>query len=562
MMLIIGSGVAGITCALAAAEAAPDLGVMLVAAGSIDDESGIASAASGGNTALAQGGIAVALSAGDSATLHALDTVRAGAGLVDEKAAQLLCDDGRLAVRSLLAEGFGLDCAADGGLMFGREAAHSLARVVHAGEDRTGAALHAFLAARLVHEVQRGRIMLAADTTAVSLLSDANVVTGAVLRSVSGELSVVRADAVVLATGGYGALYGRTSNHPGARGEGVVLAAHVGAAIADLEFVQFHPTVLEGSGALVSEAVRGAGAVLRNDAGERFMVAEHEAAELAPRDIVSRAAHRQLCAGSRVWLDATGIEREGGVGILAARFPSITASTRAIGVDWSREPVPVAPAAHYTMGGVLTDTEGRSSVPGLFAVGEVASTGVHGANRLASNSLLEGLVFGRRAADAAVRYLRDSPTSRQWQLGSAAANLAQKAESLGARNHGVPDSEPMRDRAPAGTTRELTAGSAPANSLQAAIDEHLAIERDEQGLRLVQSLATQQHSPAAELAGMVAQAALERTESRGAHARRDYATTDPDQGSRRAWVQQSAAPQPSVALTDHEYLAQRSTPAC
>lgn len=613
MILVIGAGVAGITCAIEAATAGLD--VMLVTpgvlsadggggsdgAGAADVDSRVASslALAGGNTALAQGGIAAAIGASDRPALHADDTVLAGAGLVDAAAAELLTSQGAAAVSGLISQGFGVDRDASGAVSFGLEAAHSRARIVHAGEDRTGAALHTFLRARLLALVAEGRVQLAEQATAVSLLGDSGTVTGAVLRSengargesgaysAGGKLSAVRADAVVLATGGYAALYPETSNHSGARGEGIVLAARLGAVVADLEFVQFHPTVLAGTGFLISEALRGAGAVLRDERGNRFMREAHPAAELAPRDVVSRHVHRSMRASgaAQVWLDASAIEREGGHGTLARRFPAITGAVRAAGIDWTRELVPVAPAAHYTMGGIVTDLHGRTSLPGLFAVGEVACTGVHGANRLASNSLLEGLVFGPRAARAAATYVgavigagagtaagvgagadagaivrrsggmrsAASLTDRTglpgrggWEMqGGGARELIARAESLGLRI------DPQRSRAEAmhlqgSTAAHLTGSMSSASStgstrsasdrvIAEAVAAGLGIERDADGLHEVSRAAAAHSGIPAELAGMIAEAATARTESRGAHQRSDYPETDPAAIERRAW---------------------------
>lgn len=547
MMLIIGAGVAGIACALQAAALGTE--VMLVTPGVLGlDSTGAKGGGSvgaadlalaGGNTALAQGGIASALGAGDSPALHAADTVAAGVGLVDADAAWQLCSEGAAAVSSLIDLGFGVDRNARGEVALGLEAAHSMARIVHAGEDQSGAALHAFLRSRLDLVATRGRVRVSEHTSVVSLLSDAGAVTGAVLRDAVGELSAVRADAVVLATGGYAALYPASSNHSGARGEGIVLAARLGAAVADLEFVQFHPTVLAGTGFLISEALRGAGAVLRDDAGARFMLSQHAAAELAPRDVVSRSVHRSMRASgaSQVWLDATSIERRGGRGTLARRFPSITRAVRALGIDWAREPVPVAPAAHYTMGGVVTDLDGRTSLPGLFAAGEVACTGVHGANRLASNSLLEGLVFGPRAATAAFEYVSGA-SKGSWQLrGAGATGLIGRAEALAVEFSSSRLSSSLA-REP-GASAMTTAEGAAEDALGSVVAAGLGIERDADGLREVARYASAHGGPGDALAAMIATAALERTESRGAHQRADFTNPDPAQERRRAWVMRS-----------------------
>ena len=531
MMLIVGAGVAGLSCALAAVQAGAE--VELVTPGVLR---GGAEAAltmlAGGNTAMAQGGIAAAVGAGDSPEAHAADTIAAGVGLVDPRAAHVLTADGAAAVRGLLAAGFPADRDAAGQVALGLEAAHRVPRIVHAGEDRTGAALHAFLVEQVLALVAQGRLRLTERTSLDSLLTDAGAISGAVLRDASGSLITVRTPAVVLATGGYAGLYPRTSNHAGARGEGIVIAARVGAVVADLEFVQFHPTVLAGTGFLISEAVRGAGAVLRDDRGVRFMQAAHADAELAPRDVVARALHRVLRekAGARVWLDATGIERDGGAGTLARRFPRITAATAAQGYDWAKEPVPVAPAAHYAMGGIATDLEARTTVPGLFAAGETAASGVHGANRLASNSLLEGLVFGARAGRAAVAHLA-APTA--W--------MAEGSE-LAAFAGGATVFERPHSQTIAATSEPAPALAEASGIVAAAMTEGLGIERDAEGLRAVMRSCAALPGPAAELAGMIAQAAAARTESRGAHQRADHPRTDPAQAVRRAWVSRSTAP--------------------
>ncbi|MGD9607577.1 MAG: FAD-binding protein, partial [Leucobacter sp.] len=291
MILILGSGVAGLACALAVAEAGGHAAIVtpgalstVEGAGAVESAGavrGIDAVLAGGNTAMAQGGIAAAVGPDDTAALHAGDTVAAGVGLVDAEAAAVLTSEGAAAVRALISAGFPADRTADGTLALGLEAAHSRSRIVHAGEDHTGAVLHEYLTSRVLgfvgaerigaEHIGAGRIELIERTTAVSLLNDSGAVAGAVLRDADGRLSAVRSEAVVVATGGYAGLFQRTSGHPGARGEGVVLAARAGALFADLEFVQFHPTALVGTGFLVSEAVRGAGAVLRDGSGERFM---------------------------------------------------------------------------------------------------------------------------------------------------------------------------------------------------------------------------------------------------------------------------------------------------
>lgn len=558
MTLILGAGVAGLSCALTVAEAGGD--VTLVTPGVLHgSHSGDERARAGGSTALAQGGIAAALGADDRPELHAADTCAAGVGLVDAEATQVLTEQGAVAVRALIAQGFLADRDADGSLALGLEAAHGRARIVHAGEDRTGAALHAHLVAEILRWVERGNVRLIERTTAVSLLSDSGAVSGAVLRDAAEHLSVVRAGAVVLATGGYAGLYPRSTGVGCARGEGIVLAAGLGALLADLEFVQFHPTVLAGTGMLISEAVRGAGAVLRDSSGHRFMTDAHPAAELAPRDVVARTVHRVLRerGEDEVWLDATGIERSDGRGALARRFPRIAAAAAAQGFAWEREAIPVSPAAHYTMGGVATDLDGRSSVPGLYAVGEVAATGVHGANRLASNSLLEGLVFGQRAGRAVVAAAGRHELAGRWAYAGQAMHALHADQREMSITLQLAD-EPLSIDAEAVLGRVIAAG--------------LGIERDAAGLSdvrrisgalLAQSLAADPnhhtadtvadadadavadaHAPVrtmAVMAQLMATAAAARTESRGAHQRAEYPQTDPLQARRQAWQVNAAA---------------------
>lgn len=382
-VVVIGSGIAGITAALHAHEAGHT--VTIVTKGAMGD----------GCTRLAQGGVAGIYGPDDSAAQHAADTVDAGAGLSDPDAVQVLVADGAARIAELIARGVAFDRMPDGSLQLGREAAHRHARIVHAGGDATGAAI----STALVAAVRRTAITVVEYAFLTDLIVIDHAVRG--IRTLSdGAIAEISADAVVLASGGAGHLYAHTTNPVGTTGDGIAAALRAGAAVADLEFVQFHPTILaSGPAFLISEAVRGEGATLLDDDNRRFVFDTHPEGELAPRDVVSRAIARRAAAqGSPVRLDATMLGAE----TLARRFPTIDRVTRERGFDWSREPIPVTPAAHYLMGGVVTDLDGRTTLPGLFAVGEVARTGVHGANRLASNSLLEGAVFGARAAAALI----------------------------------------------------------------------------------------------------------------------------------------------------------------
>ncbi len=390
-VLVIGSGLGGLLAAVRAADTGHR--VVLVTKSVLPES----------NTRYAQGGIAAALFRDDSVDAHVLDTLRAGAGLCDPVAVRVLCEEGPARVRDLIR--FGVDFDRDeSGVARGLEAAHSRSRVVHAGGDATGAAVEAALVATVR---RRAAIEVREHTMLVDLLVNdqeavgggSGAVYGARVLGPDGVQQNLYSDAVILATGGAGALFRHTTNPAVATGDGVAAAYRAGASVADLEFYQFHPTALAVPGTpLVSEAVRGEGAVLRNSAGERFMLAVHPDAELAPRDVVARAIAHEMSkqGGDPVVLDATGLGRE----LLERRFPTITAACRAAGLDWATRPIPVSPAAHYWMGGVVTDSWARTSVPGLFAVGEVARTGAHGANRLASNSLLEAAVFADRAVRA------------------------------------------------------------------------------------------------------------------------------------------------------------------
>ncbi|GHH91009.1 L-aspartate oxidase [Streptomyces capillispiralis] len=394
-VVVVGSGVAGLTAALRCEAAG--LTTVVVTKARLDD----------GSTRWAQGGIAAALGEGDTPEQHLDDTLVAGAGLCDEEAVRILVTEGPDAVRRLIETGAHFDESTDGGLELTREGGHHRRRIAHAGGDATGAEI----SRALVEAVRARGTRTIENALVLDLLTDADGRTAGVTLHVMGEgqhdgVGAVHAPAVVLATGGMGQVFSATTNPSVSTGDGVALALRAGAEVSDLEFVQFHPTVLflgpdaEGQQPLVSEAVRGEGAHLVDADGVRFMQGQHELAELAPRDIVAKGIMRRMRRqdAEHMYLDA----RHFGAEMWEHRFPTILAACRAHGIDPVTEPVPVAPAAHYASGGVRTDSHGRTTVPGLYACGEVACTGVHGANRLASNSLLEGLVYAERiAADIA-----------------------------------------------------------------------------------------------------------------------------------------------------------------
>ncbi|MGG2466039.1 L-aspartate oxidase [Streptomyces sp. RGM 3693] len=391
-VVVVGSGVAGLTAALRCAAAGRR--TVVVTKAQLDD----------GSTRWAQGGIAAALGDGDSPEQHLADTLVAGAGLCDEEAVRMLVTEGPDAVHRLIAAGARFDTAPGSDeIALTREGGHHRRRIAHAGGDATGAEI----SRALVAAVRAAGLRTIENALVLDLLTDAEGRTAGVTLHVMGEgqhdgVGAVHAPAVVLATGGMGQVFSATTNPAVSTGDGVALALRAGAEVSDLEFVQFHPTVLylgseaEGQQPLISEAVRGEGAHLVDADGTRFMVGQHELAELAPRDIVAKAITRraQEQGAEHMYLDA----RHFGAEMWEHRFPTILAACRAHGIDPVTEPIPVAPAAHYASGGVRTDLYGRTTVPGLYACGEVACTGVHGANRLASNSLLEGLVFAERIA--------------------------------------------------------------------------------------------------------------------------------------------------------------------
>ncbi|MEO7368958.1 MAG: L-aspartate oxidase [Gemmatimonadaceae bacterium] len=483
--LVVGSGVAGLHTAR---RASSDGDVMVLTKMSLFDSA----------TAYAQGGIAAALGAGDSPDLHWKDTLAAGAALCDSRAVQVLVEEGPARVRELHTAGADFDLEPGGAFKLGKEAAHSRRRIVHAHGDQTGAEV----ARTLIELVRKTKNIEVLEKTRVLDLIVSDGVCRGVRATKAGVPIEIIADATVLATGGCGQVYRYTTNPAVATGDGYAIAHRAGARLADMEFVQFHPTALETPEnplALISEAVRGEGAVLLNDAGVRFMVKKNRLAELAPRDIVARAIFQEQAGGSRVWLDARKLGKS-----FLTRFPGIFALCKARGIDASRDLIPVIPAAHYMMGGIVTDLAGRSSLNRLYACGEVSRTGVHGANRLASNSLLEGLVFAERVARDMIALPKTTGTPRKvtWEA------------------------PPLADRG---------AAQVAADTIRQVMWEYAGIDRTAKGLRKCLALLAdiRKRLPAGateegnmiDTSQLIAEAALMRKESRGGHYRSDFPHT-------------------------------------
>ncbi|WP_278313206.1 L-aspartate oxidase [Lolliginicoccus levis] len=481
-VLVVGAGIAGLTTALAAR--ARGLRVMVIATSTTRTA-----------TALAQGGVAVVDGDDplDSPALHVADTIAAGAGLVEPHAAQLVVAQGAAAIATLIQRGARFDRDEHGTLRRTTEGGHSRPRIIHAGGDATGAEIQHALGRAAQHE--HPGIVVLGGSTITDLAVQAGAVHGARALDEAGATGIIHAPAVVLATGGLGQLYEVTTNPAGARGDGIDLALRAGAAVADMEFVQFHPTMLylpgaSGTRPLISEAVRGEGAILLDHDGQR-VTSPVDGGDLAPRDIVARAiADRMARTGTKhVYLDARHVPA------FAKRFPTINRLCRAEGIEPAHDLIPVAPGAHYHCGGISTDTWGRTTVPGLYAVGEVARTGLHGANRLASNSLLEAAVMGDRTAQAI-----------------SADDLPRDRASFERSSCDGPALEP---------------GAIPLAAIQGLMSRHAGVVRDEDGLEPLASKLDDATSGPALVARAIVHAALHRRETRGCHTRSDHPRSDP-----------------------------------
>jgi L-aspartate oxidase len=509
-VVIVGGGLAGLFCALKLAPRP----VTLISAAPLGE---------GASSAWAQGGIAAAIAKGDSAEAHAADTVAVGGGLVDEDIALGLAREAPARIDDLLRYGVPFDRDLEGALAVGREAAHSARRIVHVRGDMAGKAIIAALG----DAVRRTpSIRLIEGYVAEALLGAGGAVTGLQLRKADDAAAkpvFIASSAIVLATGGIGHLYAVTTNPPEASGLGLAIAARAGAVIADPEFVQFHPTAIMAGrdpAPLATEALRGEGAVLINNRGERFMQAQHPLAELAPRDIVARGVFAEISAGRGAFLDASKALGSR----FSEKFPTVYASCLAAGIDPAEQPVPVAPAAHYHMGGVAVDARGRTSLEGLWAGGEVSSTGAHGANRLASNSLLEAVVYAARIAEdingatlgSAAPLGVEQPVPRNCAMPNLSAeNLrAMMSSHVGVIRHG--------------------------ERLGEAVRAFASLERDTGNIALGNMATT---------ALLVAASAWARRESRGAHCRSDF----PDEKSasrHRTMTTLAAAREIASRLTD------------
>lgn len=523
-VLVIGSGLTGLWAALSLAEHGLD--VVLITKHDLMES----------NTRYAQGGIAAAITADDSPQLHFEDTMAAGAGLCDPEAVRVLTEEGPKQLRALIAAGVRFDREAHGELAVTLEAAHSRRRVVHALGDATGLEIERSLAEQVRHHAG---ITVHEHAMALDLLVEDGRCRGARMQDAKGRVMRLEADATVLAAGGAGQVWRNTTNPPTATGDAAALAWRAGAELADMEFMQFHPTAFAKRGVrrhLISEAVRGEGGILRNAEGEAFMARYDARRELAPRDVVARAIATEMAQDGRdfVWLDLRHLSPE----LVRGRFPNIAAFCRDHGVRLPEDMIPVAPAAHYFLGGVRTDLWGRTTIPGLYAAGEAAATGVHGANRLASNSLLEAVVFGHRVAEAIARG-DDHPAL----AAAASAPMAGEKTRPAPRAHEALDVPALR------------------SALQVTMWEHVGLSRDAEGLKAaqeridgwreaVEAAVTDEASPELHelrnlltTAKLITEAARWRQESRGVHARTDY--PEMDDTCRKHSIQARLLPSPA-----------------
>jgi L-aspartate oxidase len=519
--VVVGSGVAGLRAAIELSDAGS---VLVLAKSDLSDSA----------TSWAQGGIAVALSDEDEISLHEQDTIKAGDGLCRTEAVALLVEEGPKYITQLIEWGTEFDRAGTK-LAFTREAAHSRSRILHAHGDSTGREISRALLAR-AHTIPHLHLRAHAFTTSL-IVESGSVVGVRFIDELDGSQHEVRAGAVLLATGGLGRIYRETTNPDVATGDGMAIAYDAGAMLSDMEFVQFHPTALAVKGAprfLLSEALRGEGGILRNVNLERFMKRYNEAQELAPRDIVARAIVSEMhrTGAGHVYLDMTKKTEE----FLKKRFPRIYETCASYGLDLATDMAPVCPAAHYMMGGVKTDLCGRTSLPGLYAAGETADTGVHGANRLASNSLLEGLVFGARSGQA---MMKDAPVSKRQAVGLPGSPAPKPGNSAGAANSAAKAAVNAKPSPAAfdkirdvmwrqvGIMRD-------GKELAGALTQLQAIElpksekpgRTEYEVRNLHSLAV-----------LMARSALAREESRGSHYRADFPYRDDEKFDKHSIVQ-------------------------
>jgi L-aspartate oxidase len=513
-VVVIGTGVAGLAAALAAHRA----GRSVVVLSKADQVRGATA------THYAQGGIAVVLPDNpenpDSIEAHAADTLAAGGGLCDPDAVCSIVADGYRAVSELVGDGARFDESVPGRWDVTREGGHSRRRIVHAGGDATGAEVQRALDhAAAMLDIRTGHV-------ALRVLHDDALgeerVTGVLVGNPDGY-GIISAPSVIVASGGLGHLYGATTNPDGSTGDGIALALWAGVAVSDLEFIQFHPTMLYGAGSggrrpLITEAIRGEGAILIDGQGNSVTAGVHPMGDLAPRDVVAAAIDARLKATGDpcAFLDARGIDG------FENRFPTVTAACRAAGIDPVRQPIPVVPGAHYSCGGIVTDVSGQTELPGLFAAGEVARTGMHGANRLASNSLLEGLVVGGRAGKAAAAHVAAAGRSRATAPGPITHTALERAELQRAMSR---DASVVRDAAGLNRLSDRLSGARVRN---------LAGRRDFEDVALTAT------------ARVVTAAALARNESRGCHHRAEYADAAPEQA--RSSVLRLADDQNSVVV--------------